>query len=243
VPGQPGPQSQQLMRACSTEEGAKQIRTRVSSGGPLPGGSGIGGYVPGASPARFPAEVGVLLKKDSDFRFQVHYTTNGKAAHDVTRVGLYFTDQEPKYSLRNMVVLDPCLTIPANTKSYTASMTRTVDRDVLIYSLTPHSHFRGAASNFIAEYPDGKKETLLSVPKYDFNWQTTYRFAQPKLIPKGTKIMHSTTYDNSSLNAANPDPSIVVHWGEQTWEEMLYGSIWYRDADAPTTPKVSQTTP
>ena len=87
VPGQPGPQSLQLMRACSTEEGAKQIRARVGGGGPLPGGASIGGYVPGASPKLFPPEVGVLIKKDADFRFQVHYTTNGKAARDVTRVG------------------------------------------------------------------------------------------------------------------------------------------------------------
>ena len=243
VPGQPGPQSLQLMRACSTEEGAKQIRARVGGGGPLPGGASIGGYVPGASPKLFPPEVGVLIKKDADFRFQVHYTTNGKAARDVTRVGLYFTDEQPEYSLRNMVLLDPCLQIPANTKAYTASMSRTIDRDVLIYSLTPHSHFRGAASIFVAEYPDGKKETLLSVPKYDFNWQTTYGFAKPKLIPKGTKLTHSTTYDNSSLNAANPDPNIVVHWGEQTWEEMLYGSISYRYVDeTKEAPKVSQAT-
>ena len=84
---------------------------------------------------------------------------------------------------------------------------------------------------------------LLSVPKYDFNWQTTYGFAAPKLIPKGTKLTHSTTYDNSTLNPANPDPSIVVHWGEQSWEEMLYGSISYRYADeTKEAPKVSQAT-
>ena len=81
------------------------------------------------------------------------------------------------------------------------------------------------------------------MPRYDFNWQTTYGFAKPKLIPKGTKLTHSTTYDNSSLNAANPDPNIVVHWGEQTWEEMLYGSIAYRYADeTKEASKVSQAT-
>jgi hypothetical protein len=133
--------------------------------------------------------------------------------------------------LHNTVLMDPCLTIPANTKAYTASMSRVVERDMYIYSLTPHSHYRGAASNFVAEYPDGSKEVLLSVPKYDFNWQTAYALTTPKLIPKGTKLTHSTTYDNSTLNRANPDPSIVVHWGEQSWEEMLYGSISYRYAD------------
>ena len=233
VPGKPGPQSLQLMKLCSTPAGAAQVRTRVSTGNPAAafGGASIGGYVPGAAPARYPADAGVLLKKDADFRFQIHYTPNGKAATDVTRVALYFTDQPPKYQMQNTVLLDPCLTIPADTKAYTASMSRIIDRDILIYSLTPHSHFRGSASNFVAEYPDGTKEILLSVPKYDFNWQTTYAFATPKFIPKGTKLTHSTTYDNSTQNSANPDPSIVVHWGEQTWEEMLYGAIGFRYAD------------
>jgi hypothetical protein len=244
VPGQPGPQSLQLIRACSTPAGAAQIRSRLAGNGQIPGGASIGGYVPGAAPSQFPPEAGVLLKKDADFRFQVHYTPTGKVAKDVTRVGLYYTDQAPTYPLRNTVLMDPCLQIPANTKAYTASMTRTIDRDMLIYSLTPHSHFRGTASSFVAEYPDGTKETLLSVPMYDFNWQTTYGFAAPKAIPKGTKITHSTTYDNSSLNKANPDPSITVHWGEQTWEEMLYGNISYRYVDDTTTPeKTSQVAP
>jgi hypothetical protein len=231
--GEPSPQSLSLMKICSTPAGAAQVRDRIgrSDGAAIVGGASIGGYVPGAAPALFPKELGVLIKKDSDFRFQIHYTPTGKASTDVTRVGLYVTEEAPQYALQNTVLLDPCLTIPANTKAYTASMSRTVSRDMYIYSLTPHSHFRGAASEFVAEYPDGTKETLLSVPKYDFNWQTTYRLATPKLIAKGTKLTHSTTYDNSALNPANPDPSIVVHWGEQSWEEMLYGSIHFRYAD------------
>jgi hypothetical protein len=110
-----------------------------------------------------------------------------------------------------------------------------------LYSMTPHSHFRGMASDFIAEYPDGKKEVLLSVPKYDFNWQTTYGLSTPKLLPKGTKLTHSTTYDNSSQNKANPDPTIEVLWGEQSWEEMLYGAYSFRYADEmPNAMKTSQ---
>jgi len=244
VPGQPGQQSRELMKQCSTPEGAQQMRERASGGGGGGGVASIGGYVPGAVPSQFPPDAGVLLKKDADFRFQVHYTTNGKTATDVTRVGLYFTDVQPKFPLRNTVLLDPCLTIPSNTKAYTASMSRVVDRDMLIYNMTPHSHFRGSASSFVAEYPDGTKETLLSVPKYDFNWQTTYAFATPKLIPKGTKLTHSTTYDNSLQNKANPDANITVHWGEQTWEEMLYGNISFRYVDeVATKEQVSQTTP
>ena len=194
-------------------------------------GSYIGGYVPGTAPFRLPENTGVLLSKDADFGFQVHYTPNGKAMTDVTHVGLYFSDAAPKYPLRNAVLMDRHLKIPANTKAYTASTSRTFDRDVLIYDLTPHSHFRGKASNFVAKYPDGKEEVLLSVPKYDFNWQTTYTFSTPKALPKGTTLIHSTTYDNSAQNKANPDPNIEVRWGEQSWEEMLYGNVSYRNSD------------
>lgn len=231
--GEQSPQAVQLMKICSTPAGAEQVRQRVArnDAAMLSGGASIGGYVPGAAPAMFPKELGVFIKKDADFRFQVHYTPNGKESNVVTRVGLYVTDEAPQYALQNTVLLDPCLTIPANTKAYTASMTRTIDRDMVIYALTPHSHFRGATTQFVAEYPDGTKETLLSVPRYDFNWQTTYRLTAPKLIAKGTRLTHSTTYDNSVQNLANPDPSIVVHWGEQSWEEMLYGSISYRYSD------------
>ena len=244
--GEPSPRSIQLAKICSTPEGAEQVRNRIrrSDAAMLSGGVSIAGYVPGAAPALFPADTGVLIKKDSDFRFQIHYTPTGKNATDSTRVGLYFTDVAPKYSLQNTVLMDPCLTIPANTKAYTASMSRVIDRDMYVYSMTPHSHFRGAASNFVAEYPDGSKEVLLSVPKYDFNWQTSYLLATPKLIPKGTKITHSTTYDNSSLNKANPNPATVVHWGEQSWEEMLYGNMTFRYVeDAPKVQQNAQAAP
>jgi hypothetical protein len=108
---------------------------------------------------------------------------------------------------------------------------------VLVYSLLPHSHFRGKASNFVATYPDGTQETLLSVPNYDFNWQTTYELATPKRLPAGTKVTHSTTWDNSTQNKANPDPNREVPWGQQTWDEMLYGVVRFRYIDENSAPK------
>ena len=54
-------------------------------------------------------------------------------------------------------------------------------------TLTPHMHVRGKDMTYIAHYPDGTTETLLSVPKYDFNWQITYELATPKVLPKGTE--------------------------------------------------------
>ena len=89
--------------------------------------------------------------------------------------------------------------------------------------MTPHMHVRGKDMTYIAHYPDGRDETLLSVPKYDFNWQITYELAEPKVLPKGTTIEVIAHYDNSPANKFNPDPTQAVRWGDQTWEEMMIG--------------------
>jgi hypothetical protein len=189
----------------------------------------LGAYVPGNGPVMYPAGTGVLVPKDCSFAFQVHYTSSGKATRDETRVGFYFSKQPPQYEFKTAVMFKPSLKIPANTKAYTDSITHEFPRDAMIYSLTPHAHFRGSASKFVARYPDGREELLLSVPKYDFNWQTTYSLTQPKTIPAGTRIVHTTTYDNSPQNPANPDPNREVPWGQQSWDEMLYGVVRYRE--------------
>jgi len=84
-------------------------------------------------------------------------------------------------------------------------------------------HFRGKDFEYRVTYPSGEKETLLNVPNYDFNWQLTYELAKPKLLPKGTVIECTAHFDNSVNNKYNPDAAKEVHWGEQTWEEMMIG--------------------
>jgi peroxiredoxin len=189
----------------------------------------LGAYVPGNGPVMYPEGTGVLVPKDCSFAFQMHYTSSGKASRDETRVGFYFAKQPPQYEFKTAVLFKPTIKIPANTKAYTDSTTYDFPREAIVYSLTPHAHYRGSASNFVARYPDGREELLLSVPKYDFNWQTTYSLTTPKRIPAGTRIVHSTTYDNSAQNPANPDPNREVPWGEQSWDEMLYGVVRYRE--------------
>jgi hypothetical protein len=133
------------------------------------------------------------------------------------------------------LMLDTTLAIPANTKAYSAKLEHMLDRDIVLYTLLPHAHLRGRAARFTAIYPDGRQEILLSVPKYDFNWQTTYALNPPKPIPAGTRIVLDMTWDNSAQNPANPDPNREVHWGEQTWDEMNVGWMRYRypEEDAP----------
>jgi mono/diheme cytochrome c family protein len=189
----------------------------------------IGLYVPGGGPYEYPAETGIFIPKDGSFTFQMHYTSSGKPVRDATRAGFYFSKEQPKYELKTALLIKPGLKIPANTKEYSDSMSQLFAKEVLAYAFFPHAHFRGRASSFTAKYPDGREETLLSVPKYDFNWQATYALREPRLIPAGTRITHTTTYDNSAQNRANPDPNRIVPWGEQSWDEMLYGTVIYRE--------------
>jgi len=214
----------------------EQIRkSRADSDGSL------ADYVPGAEPLQIPPEAGILLRKGAKFGFQAHYTTNGKAATDATQMGLYFMDAPPEYRYRAAVMANPKLSIPANTKAHEEEASHTFDREVLVYSLHPHAHFRGSAAEFTAIYPDGHEQVLLNVPKYDFNWQTTYELKQPIVLPPGTTVRYEMTYDNSTQNPANPDANRVVPWGQQTWDEMLYGVIRFRYLTQDAAPRTAQT--
>jgi peroxiredoxin len=194
-------------------------------------GEGLAGYVPGAVPTVFPEDTGVLLRADAQFVLQMHYTTSGRATTDVTRMGLYFHDTPPRHERQNTVLINPRFRIPPYAKRHTASAERVFERPVIIYSLLPHAHYRGRASEFRVIYPDGTEEVLLSVPLYDFNWQHTYILEEPKHLPAGSTLVHTTTWDNSPQNRANPDPSVEVGWGLQSWDEMLFGAVSYRYVD------------
>jgi mono/diheme cytochrome c family protein len=191
----------------------------------------FGGYAPGKPAFPYPPDTGILLRQGASFRFQMHYTPNGKVSTDVTRVGYYFADHAPKYPLHVKMLAKYSLSVPPNTKAYTESVEHVFYRAVVIYSLVPHAHLRGKAAKFTAYYPDGHQEILLSVPKYDFNWQTTYLLKSPKLMPAGTRLVFDMTWDNSAQNPANPDPTRTVRWGDQTWDEMNAGWIRFRYAD------------
>lgn len=195
-------------------------------------GGGLGGYVPGAVGKPFPEDTGILLPAGATIEFQMHYTPAGLATTDASRMGLYLHKTPPKHKLGSMVLLNPRILIPAGAPNHSEVMMRVFDQDVLIYSLLPHAHYRGKASEFVAHLPDGSKETLLSVPRYDFNWQTNYDLEEPRFLPAGTKMVHRTWWDNSARNPANPDATRDVPWGQQSWDEMLFGSVRYRVVDA-----------
>ncbi len=207
-------------------EGRRAGRLKRGTGG------GLGGYVPGAEGKPFPDDTGILLPAGATIEFQMHYTPAGLATTDASRMGLYLYKEPPEHKLDSMVLLNPRILIPAGAPNHSEVMVRTFDQDVLVYSLLPHAHYRGKASEFVAHLPDGTQETLLSVPRYDFNWQTNYDLKEPRFLPAGTKMVHRTWWDNSARNPANPDATRDVPWGQQSWDEMLFGSVRYRVVEA-----------
>jgi hypothetical protein len=188
-------------------------------------------FVPGNDLYVYPDETGVFVPAGSSFYTQMHYTTYGREARDQTKIGLYFADEEPKHVLQHYAIINQNLRIPAGEAEHEAQSYYEFRRDAVIYSLFPHAHYRGRASEFALRFPDGREEVVLSVPNYDFNWQRYFQFAEPIEAPAGTVVIHRTTYDNSTANLSNPDPTVTVRFGEQTWEEMLYGGISFRYAE------------
>jgi hypothetical protein len=193
----------------------------------------VGAYVPGTSTRIFPEGTAIRLPAGSSLVFQMHYTTVGKATTDRTSIGLVFAKEPPKTELRSIALVNGGFQIPAGAPNHRVDAEMTVNQDVTLWSMLPHTHVRGKRWEYEAIFPDGRRQTLLAVPNYDFEWQTDYIFRQPVVLPKGTKIHAVAWYDNSKNNRSNPDPTKEVWWGDQTWEEMMFTGLLYSVAPAP----------
>jgi peroxiredoxin len=184
-------------------------------------------YAPGDMPSVFPEGTAKKIPKGSELYFQMHYTPVATKEKDRSSVGLIFSKKPPEYEAKTRSIAQQLLVIPANAENCKVASRTTLQKDSLLIGLLPHMHLRGKSFEYVATLPDGKKETLLRVPEYDFNWQTVYRLEKPMKLPAGTRIDCTAVFDNSSKNKNNPDPSKVVFWGEQTWQEMMIGFIDY----------------
>jgi len=195
------------------------------------GGNGvkIAGWAPGRLPGRLPVDTGLFLGKDARFDIELHYTTVGTPETDQTEIGLYVQHEKPRFVYKTGMAIQLNLKIPSHEPEALHSATFTFAKNSLLYTLTPHMHRRGSWMKYEALYPDGRRETLLSVPHFDFNWQTSYRLAEPLRIPAGTKILCSGAFDNSPGNPSNPDPEKTIHWGQQSWDEMFIGYVGYAE--------------
>lgn len=179
---------------------------------------------PGALPLRLPEGYAKRIPAGSKLVFQMHYTTNGRAAEDLSQVGFVFADPASvKHEVVTQQAANGRIEIPPGANNHRVEAWYHFAADSVVTTLFPHMHLRGKAFRYVAHYPDGREEILLDIPKYDFNWQNAYAFAEPWRAPAGTKLQCIAHFDNSEENFSNPDPTVTVRWGDQTWEEMMIG--------------------
>jgi hypothetical protein len=183
----------------------------------------LAGFAPGLPPIVLEPGQGRIIKAGSDIVFQLHYTANGKATQDRTKVGLVFCKQPPAERVLTLSSMNRKFEIPAGDGNYQVDSTLELNHEVKLNAMLPHMHLRGKDFEYRLDYPTGETQTILRVPHYDFNWQLWYEPVTNIVLPKGTKVSCTAHFDNSANNPNNPDASKNVKWGDQSWEEMMIG--------------------
>ncbi len=195
-------------------------------------------YVPGGGFLKLPPGTAKRMRPGENVSWGMHLVTTGQPERVRMRLGLWLARRAVAHEVLMMTantkrVVDgrevpmdargnPIIpNIPAGAENWSITGLITFPNDVTLYALWPHMHLRGKDMTFTLTYPNGREETLLSVPRYDFNWQITYQLAKPLKIPARSTIRAVAHYDNSARNRNNPDPTQEVFWGEQSWNEMF----------------------
>ena len=196
-------------------------------------GGGVGGYTVGMESTVAPKGIGSWVPAGGEFAYQMHYTPFGKEAVSAEQIGLYFykDGEKPELVMREMPLVNQFIKIPANDPAHKETAYFNFPKDAILHTAVVHAHYRGTYSKLEILDPSGKRETILNVPFYDFNWQRQYEFAKPIEIKAGSKVIATYIYDNSKRNPANPDPNKEIVWGDQSFEEMFYTSLRYRWKD------------
>ena len=184
--------------------------------------------VPGKQWDRFPEGSGKLIEAGSTLRFGLHYHPSNEPVVDTSSVAVWLVQGEITHELHSSVVADGDLKIPPFEPNYESRGEFVFETDAAITLFKPHMHYRGKDMLYRVIYPDGRTETLLSVPNYDMNWQISYEFAEPVPVPKGTRLEVISHFDNSTGNPWNPNPSVQVLWGSDSRDEMMEGWFDYQ---------------
>ena len=187
----------------------------------------LAGYAVGEGPRMIPAGYAKRVPAGSTLSFSMHYTTNGTAGKDRTKIGLVLAKQPPTAEMYMGLINNGLFEIPPGDANTRVESEGLLHQDIHVWAIHPHMHVRGKDMTYTAVLPDGRREILLSVPKYRFDWQLDYYLAEPKALPKGTRILVTAHYDNSPANKDNPDSTATVHYGDQTWDEMMAGYFTY----------------
>lgn len=211
---------------CS-EDVCGEVEVHDAGMGPI-----FAGMAVGTPPEIYPPGAAKLLPAGSVITLQVHYTPFGKAVEDRTSVGIVFAKTEPTTKLKTVLVSKHEFTIPPHAAAHQLDAQVTFRRDVDIWSIAPHAHLRSKSWQFELIGADGAEKSVLSVPRFDFNWQLLYKYATPLRVRAGTTFRTRGVFDNSAANKANPDPNATVRWGNMTTDEMLIASVIYSVRDA-----------
>ncbi len=220
------PDAPVINNGCSVDDNGLLPGSKIADLGNL-----ITSYLPGRDAEAFPSGTARKIPAGATLNFQIHYSKiTGKPEVDQTSVGFIFAKQ-PSRILHMTSVSSQMFLIPPGDPNQQVTECHTFDKDLQITSFTPHMHLRGKSMRYVAHFPDGRAETLLFVPAYDFNWQFTYLARTPVTIPKGTRIEVIATFDNSASNPVNPNPQKTVRWGSASENEMMDGWIEYVDPE------------
>ena len=187
----------------------------------------LAGYAVGEGPRVIPGGFAKRVPAGSTLSFSMHYTTNGAPGKDRTKIGLVLAKTPPKAEMFMGLINNGLFEIPPGDPDTKVESEGALLQDIAVWSIHPHMHVRGKDMTYTAIYPDGRREILLRVPRYRFDWQLDYYLETPKTLPKGTKLLVTAHYDNSPANKDNPDPTATVHYGDQTWDEMMAGYFTY----------------
>ncbi|MCI0489741.1 MAG: DUF3471 domain-containing protein [Blastocatellia bacterium] len=229
--------SPRLFQREGTVNRVKMDAPVIDDGCSTPGGGSLGGsagslilcvYAPGRNADVWPSGTAKRIPAGSSMVFQMHYSkTTGKPEKDRTSLALVFAKAPVEKEVLSHDIINFFFQIPAGAENHMATACYTFPTDVELVNYMPHMHVRGKDMKYEALYPEGRRETLLSVSPYNFNWQTLYKLKKPLPIPKGTKIIVTAHFDNSAKNKYNPDPAKTVRFGEPTYDEMLVGFVDY----------------
>lgn len=201
---------------------------------------GLAAFLPGRPPDVFPAGTAKWVPPGSKLEFIIHYAkVSGKPQTDRTSIGFYLAPGAPERPLRRLDLRNFFFRIPAGEPNQEVTRCYDAESDKLLLSFTPHYHYRGKDVRYEIIEPDGKRETLLYVPNYNFEWQLVYRLKEPKLLRKGSRLKVTVHYDNSANNRGNPDPTKVLRWGDKSEEEMMTNWIEFLEAGAGAQPSDS----
>ena len=231
----PGAKAQVHHALVFLEEPGRKRRDRQPGDPVFQGGTAgfFAGYAPGAAGTVYEPGQAKLLPKGAWLKFQMHYTTNGVEAKDVTELGLVFAKEPPTAEVQTWTAINTTFEIPPGAANHAVVGERTFRTEGTLLSFFPHMHVRGKAFRIELVDSSGAVEPVLEVPRYDFNWQLSYVLKEPIRVRPGMKLRATGWFDNSEMNPNNPDPKVAVKHGPQSWDEMMIGYFDWVPAPAP----------